>query len=76
MTNLLYSSDLISLSKKPNPPNPPIKPRIVLSPREKIRLEREMLKVYVSGHPLDEIQSSNKVISIEESKELKAELLV
>jgi len=41
----------------PKAPSPPPKPRIALSHRERVKLQREMLNVYLTGHPLDELHS-------------------
>jgi DNA polymerase III alpha subunit len=49
---------------KPTAPTKLTKPRIVLSTRERIRLQREMLRIYISGHPLDEVPEDEKITKI------------
>jgi len=53
-------------SEKPEEPQPLGKPRITLSLRERIRLQRDMLKIYISGHPLDEVQEEEGVTKIQD----------
>jgi DNA polymerase III alpha subunit len=54
----------LKLPDKPQFSNDLIKPRIILSSRERIRLQREMLHIYISGHPLDNIPNDDKITNI------------
>jgi DNA polymerase III alpha subunit len=59
----------------PEPTKPP-KPVTTLSGRERLRLQREMLKVFLSGHPLDEAKPNPETVSIKFIKEGGASGLV
>jgi len=54
------------------PPVEPIKQRIMFSQRDRVRNEREMLHLYLSGHPLDEVQKRDDVISIKDLTEIES----
>lgn len=60
----LKEVDYPKLPTKPTPPKEPTKPRVTLSARERIRLQRDILHLYLSGHPLDEVPESDKVTEI------------
>jgi len=51
-------------SKVPTEPPEPPRPRIALSQRERVRLQREMLYIYLTGHPLDEALPENGLTPI------------
>jgi DNA polymerase III alpha subunit len=50
--------------QKPQIISRPSKPRIVLSPRERVKLQKEMLNIYISGHPLDDVKENVKAVNI------------
>jgi DNA polymerase III alpha subunit len=58
-----------NIPKEPEPPKEPLKPKVLLSSRERIRLQREMLHLYLSGHPLDEVAESKDVTNIKNLSE-------
>lgn len=49
---------------EPKPPQEPPRQRIALSPRERLRNQRELLNAYISGHPLDEIKVPESSVPI------------
>jgi DNA polymerase III alpha subunit len=55
--------------KFPVSPQKPAIPRETLSQRERIKLQREMLHMYLSGHPLDEVSEDKTVTNISSLKE-------
>jgi len=58
------------LPTKPTAPVEPIKPRLTLSTRERIKLQREMLHLYISGHPLDEVSDKKGITNIKDLHEI------
>ena len=52
------------LPDQPVEPVEPSKPRMILSTRERIKLQREMLYLYITGHPLDEVPEKDGVTEI------------
>lgn len=60
----LKEIDYPKLPDEPVQPVQPGKPRVMLSSRERIRLQREILNVYLSGHPLDEVPEKKDVTEI------------
>ena len=60
------------LPTKPIAPAEPTKPRLTLSARERIKLQREMLHLYISGHPLDEVPEKKGVTNIKNLHEVES----
>lgn len=60
------------LPNKPIPVSELIRPRATLSMRERIKLQREMLHVYLSGHPLDEVPEKKGIIKIKDLSEAES----
>ncbi len=59
----------ITYPKYPTEPMAPqklAKPRIILSIRERIKLQREMLYLYLTGHPLDEVPEKKDITKIKD----------
>ncbi len=54
------------LPQRPEEPVLPSKPRMTLSNRDRIRLQREILHIYLSGHPLDEVPIDKKITEIKD----------
>ncbi len=52
------------LPKEPEKIEEPKRPKAILSSRERIRLQREILHIYISGHPLDEVPEKEDVADI------------
>lgn len=52
------------LPEEPVEPTEPVPPRAMLSTRERIKLQREMLNLYISGHPLDDAPPKDGVTEI------------
>ena len=57
-------------TKAPNPPERPARPLATLSQRERVRLQREVLYMYLTGHPLDEVAEDKSVTNIATLKEV------
>jgi DNA polymerase III alpha subunit len=57
--------------KEPVPPKKLSKPRMTLSNRERIKLQKEMLYIYLSGHPLDEVIKKDRITEIKDLSEFK-----
>lgn len=77
--NTRPSPPVLELKEIPPPPQwediappeiqEPAKPRITLSLRERLRLQRELLNVYLSGHPLNEVKIPSTVKTVAQLKE-------
>jgi len=63
--------DLPKIAEITEPPTEPLLPRKVLSQRERIRLQREMLNAYISGHPLDEVPDDDNITKISNLEDLE-----
>lgn len=57
---------LLKPLREPTFPKLPAIPKVTYSGREAIALQRDILSMYISGHPLDEVPENNSVMKIKD----------